>query len=250
MTTRESSKLDVLVTGTRGRVGTAIIPELVKKFNVTEFDTAFAKDGSEAQIKGDITELGVISGAVKRIRPDCIVHLAANSNEHASAEEIEPPNYTGLRNIYEAAARYHVPKVVFASSFHTLSGYPGFPHKSPFEDGRKFRPTDEPKPGSPYGESKVWGEKLAREYYEKFGIHTVILRIGALHSDNKPPEGFEPLWLSHRDAVQAFSRAIVADTPEPVATYFVTSNNDGSAYDLQPTIDDLGYAPEDGITKT
>lgn len=246
--------LDILVTGTRGRVGGAIVPGLSETFNVTEFDIALPgldKPGyDERNIRGDITEFEVVLDALRRVKPDCIVHLAANANQDAPAEDIVEPNYTGFRNVYDAAVLCHIPKIVFASSLHTLSGYPGFPNKSPFADGRKFNPSDEPNPGNPYGESKVWGEALAREYYDQAGIRTTVLRIGDLNPENKPAEPpytqFRPIWLSHRDAVQIFSKAIRTETREPVATYFATSQKDGP-YDLTSAAIDLGYTPEDGI---
>jgi len=78
------------------------------------------------------------------------------------------------------------------------------------------------------------------------------LRLGDLNVANQPAKEpfaqFAPIWLSHADATQAFTRAILIDTPEPVAVYFVTSDNDGP-YDIQPAIDGLGYIPADGIAK-
>src|SRR6266702_4119448 len=146
MTNAETTKkLNVLVTGTRGRVGNAFLPGLRRTFNITEFE--------------------VVLSAIRKTKPDCIVHLAANANQDAPAEEIQAPNYQGLQNVYVAAATCHVPKIIFASSMHTHSGHSGFPGKSPFEDRRKINPGDPYNPGNPYGESKVWGEDLAREYY-------------------------------------------------------------------------------------
>ncbi len=253
MTNAETTKkLNVLVTGTRGRVGNAILPGLRRTFNITEFDIALPKTGGESLIHGDITEYEVVLSAIRKTKPDCIVHLAANANQDAPAEEIQAPNYQGLQNVYVAAATCHVPKIIFASSMHTHSGHSGFPDKSPFEDRRKINPGDPYNPGNPYGESKVWGEDLAREYYEQYGLRTVVLRLGDLNAANKPAEEpytqFAPIWLSHPDAIQAFTKAILIDPPEPVAAYFVTSDNDGP-YNIQPTIDDLGYIPKDGIAK-
>ncbi|HKU19014.1 MAG TPA: NAD(P)-dependent oxidoreductase [Candidatus Saccharimonadales bacterium] len=245
-------KLNVLVTGTRGRVGKAIIPGLRRVFDITELDIAFPETGGESLIHGDITEYKVVLDAVRIVKPDCIVHLAANANQNAPAEEIQAPNYQGLQNVYEAAAMCHVSKIVFASSMHTHSGHSGFPDKSSFEDGRKIDPGDPYDPGNPYGESKVWGENLAREYYDQYGLRTVVLRLGDLNAANKPAEEpyaqFAPIWLSHPDATQAFTKAILIDPPEPVSIYFVTSDNDGP-YNIQPTIDELGYIPTDGIAK-
>jgi uronate dehydrogenase len=244
---------NVFVTGTRGRVGNAILPGLRRSFNVAEFDKDFSGSHNEGQIYGDITEYDVVLNAIRRVKPDCIVHLAANANQDATPEEIVAPNYKGLKNVYDAAAECAIPKIVFASSMHTHSGHSGFPDKSPFDDGRKLETNDMYNPGNPYGESKVWGENLAREYYNQYGIRTIVLRLGDLNADNKPAEGpnarFATIWLSHSDATQVFTKAVLTNTPEPVAIYFVTSDNDGP-YNIQSTVYDLGYDPADGITKT
>lgn len=252
MPSRMTKKLSVLVTGTQGRVGKAIIPGLRHVFDITELDIVLPETGDESLIRGDITEYENVLATMRKVKPDCIVHLAANSNQDASAKAIYNPNYRGLKNIYESAAKCHIPKIVFASSMHTHSGHSGFPDKSPFKDGRKIEPGDPYNPGNPYGESKVWGENLAQEYYNHYGLRTVVLRLGDLNSANKPAEEpdaqFAPIWLSHPDAIQAFTKAILIDPPEPVAIYFVTSDNDGP-YNIQPTINDLGYAPIDGTAK-
>ncbi len=247
-----AEKLHVLVTGTQGRVGGAIMPGLRRTFNVTEFDIAFPEDGDPSQLHGDIAEHDVIMNAVRTTSPNCIVHLAANANHRASAEEVQAPNFTGLRNVYEAAAQCHVPKIVFASSVHTHSAHPGFPNISSHEDARKIAPDDPYNPGNPYGESKVWGEKLAQYYGDEYGLRTVALRLGDLNAANKPGRGphvrFAPIWLSHPDATHVFTKAILVDPPKLVSAYFAMSDNDGP-YDIQPTMDALGYQPIDGIAK-
>lgn len=253
MTNHETTPYpQVLVTGTQGRVGKAIMPNLLHAFKIAELDIAPPVTDKEVYTQGDITELEVVMGAVEKVRPDCIVHLAANADPNAPEYQIARPNYIGLHNIYKAAVQHGVSKIVLASSLYTLSGYPGFPDKSPFEDGRKFSPSDPPKPGNPYGASKVYAERLAQKYYDNHGLRSTILRLGDLNPSNEPaaePHAqFAPIWLSHPDATQAFARAILVDTKEPVATYFVTSDNDGP-YDIRPTIDDLGYHPVDGIAK-
>jgi NAD+ dependent glucose-6-phosphate dehydrogenase len=234
----------VFITGTQGRVGRAITPYLSRIFQVIEFDKKIATSESKNKIKGDVGDWNTVLVAVQKSRPDCIVHLAANAYPDSSAEEIFVSNYIGTKNIYEAAVKFRVPKIIFASSLHTLSGYSGFPYKSPFSDGRQITVKDTPNPGNLYGASKVWGEQLAKEYYIEHGVCTICLRIGALENDNKPSENFEyvSIWLSHADATQIFEKAILAESAEPVAIYFAISGNK-SPYDIQPTIDELAYVP-------
>jgi NAD+ dependent glucose-6-phosphate dehydrogenase len=252
MAERQAEKPNILVTGTKGRVGNAIIPGLSRLFTVTQFDIALCNYNDGRQIRGDVAEPGAFNAAVSQVEPDCIVHLAANADQEARFKEVYRPNYLGTQAVYEAALRFEVPRIIFASSLHTLSGYPGFPDRTPFADGRKFSPNDPPNPGNAYGKSKVWGEWLGQLYSKTVGIQTIALRIGDLNANNQPAgepyAHFAPIWLSHPDALQGFAQAITAETPNPSGVYFLTSDNNGP-YDIQPTIDDLGYVPVDGIAK-
>lgn len=73
-------------------------------------------------------------------------------------------------NLYEAARKQGVKRIVFASSNHAI----GFYRQTQLLDADS--PT---RPDGLYGVSKVFGEALASMYHDKFGIETACIRIGS-----------------------------------------------------------------------
>ena len=60
---------------------------------------------------------------------------------------------------------------------------------------------------------------------------------------------YRQMWLSNRDFVQLFTRAVHAPSAGPRGHAIVNgmSANEGSRWDLQPTRELLGYVPQDGV---
>ncbi len=83
-------------------------------------------------------------------------------------ETILNANIIGSYNVYEAARKQGVPRVVYASSVHAI-GY----HR--LED--HIDANSPHRPDSLYGLSKCFVEDLGRLYWDKFGIESVALRI-------------------------------------------------------------------------
>jgi uronate dehydrogenase len=122
---------------------------------------------------------------------DVLIHMAATSVERPLPEVIEN-NLKGLYEVYEGARRHGVKRVVFASSNHAFGM-----HKVT----EKLDITCDFRPDGFYGLSKMWGEGLARLYWEKHGIESVCVRIGSALA--KPTE-FRHLstWFGHEDLTQ------------------------------------------------
>ena len=121
---------------------------------------------------------------------DGVIHLGGVSVER-SFDLIEKANLRGVYNLYEAARAAGCPRILFASSNHTIGYYP------------PGRPPDAVRPVRPdglYGVSKVFGEALASLYHSKFGQETALVRIGTCA---ERPKDWRQLstWLSHDDFV-------------------------------------------------
>ena len=195
----------------------------------------------------DISDFDALKAAFAKAQPiDYIIHLAGNPNADASWEDVLKNNIVGTRNIYACARKFGVKKIVLASSTHLVGAYEGYPTKSPFE--RPITPLDEPRPDSYYGVSKGFGELLAREYYDLYGIESICIRIGSLGDTDQPDSPYEKLWLSYADAAQVFEKALLADVPFGI--YFATSDNGDGIYDIATTKKDLGFNPIDGTRRT
>ena len=132
---------------------------------------------------------------------DCVVHLGAVPGED-TWDKILPANVVGTWNVFEAARRQGVRRVVYASSHHAVGFY------------RRERDIDQtvvPRPDGIYGVSKVFGEAVGRLFADKHGLSVACLRIGAFR-DKPEDRRLLHVWLSPRDAVQLVGCCI--DAPD------------------------------------
>jgi len=208
----------------------------------------FANDdivGFDKQHPGeDVSNLESINAFIKKHKPEYVIHLAANPDPSASREDIDKNNRIGTKNLYEAAFKNAVKRVVFASSTHLIGGYKEYPKEHPASG---LFTIDTPYDSdSNYGESKVYGEMLAGKYAKK-GMESVCIRVGAVPPDDIPYAPYEKLWLSHRDVAQVFMKALFAKIPNGFGIYYASSEIPGPVVNIEPTIRDLGYKPQDRL---
>lgn len=170
---------------------------------------------------------------------DSIIHLAGNPDENAPWEDILKDNIIGTKNLYHCAQKFGVRRVIFASSTHLFGRYEEYPDKL----SKQPISVDAPhRPDSYYVISKGFGEDLARYYYDTFGIQTISIRVGSVSKDNSFVRPYHFLWLSHRDAIQVFEKALTSDVK--FGAYFAISVKP-TIFDMEPTRKDLGFKPKD-----
>jgi len=205
----------------------------------------------------DLSDLAVLEEAMRGI--DVVVHMAADPNLEAGWESILASNLIGPRNVFEAARRSGVQRVIYASSVTANWGTLLFeePYKLLYEGHyADLSPADlpmvtkevPPRPTSYYPASKVWGEALARVYADTHGLSMICLRIGGVNAEDRPPfeEGWaRSSWLSQRDVAQMVQRAIEAPDDLRYDVFYVVSNNTWRWVDIDSARQVLGYAPQD-----
>jgi uronate dehydrogenase len=179
----------------------------------------------------DLADAGAVLEAVQGV--DAIVHFGAVPVEGPFGPILEA-NIRGTHHIYEAARRHGVRRVVFASSNHVTGGYRR-------ED--RITPQDPPRPDGNYGASKLYGEGLARLYWDRYGIESVCLRIGTATPTPPDRRGLSG-WLSPRDLVQLVGRALTAPDVGCLIA-FGCSDNLRSWWDSAEAWQRLGYVPQD-----
>jgi GlcNAc-P-P-Und epimerase len=144
----------VLVTGGSGFIGTNLVSHLAGLgVAVTNLDLAPPRDPAQhhSWVEADVCDRHGLVEAVRRARPDVIVHLAARTDLGGATIDDYRANTHGVTNLVEAAgAAESVRRVVFGSS--QLVCTPG---QVPAHDL-------EYSPPNPYGESKVAGERIVR----------------------------------------------------------------------------------------
>jgi nucleoside-diphosphate-sugar epimerase len=211
----------------------------------------------------DITDLDAMVAAANGM--DAIVHMAASSAVDSPWEAVLNSNLIGTYNVFEAARRAGVPRVVFASSNHAIGTceLEAAPEVYELDDDRVFDHTAEIRPDSLYGVSKVYGEAMGRHYVDQHGLMVACLRIGGArwpdapsHPDNLwadmsdcAPETLalrrrmRAVWLSEHDCVQLVEKAL--ETDEPWVVVYGISNNPRQFWDIEHARRVLGYEPRD-----
>ncbi|MFC4856748.1 NAD-dependent epimerase/dehydratase family protein [Actinophytocola glycyrrhizae] len=194
----------LLITGAAGGVGTLLRPLLahpdrvLRLLDVAELpDTG---DGAE-RVQASVTDLPAMVEACQDV--DAVLHLGGLSTEHAW-DDILSVNIDGTYKVFEAAHRAGVPRVVFASTNHTVGFHP--------RDGQEAPDYLFPRPDTYYGVSKVAGEALGSLYHDRYGMDVVCLRIGGCFAKPLDTRMLET-WLSPRDAADLVAAAL--STPEP-----------------------------------
>ena len=222
----------VLITGAAGDIGTHLRRELAGRFRfrLSDLRTIKGKSKDHTFMRADIARLADALRITKGV--DAIVHLGGYSVE-GSWKDIHAANILGCYNVFEAARRNGVRRIVFATSNHAV----GFYRRDQTIDHRVY-----PKPDSRYGVSKVFGEMLASLYADKYGIEVLCIRIGNV---NPLPIDKRRLsiWISPRDIAQLVSIGIEHPEIRFEIVYGVSANA-RSWYD-NSNARRLGYRPED-----
>jgi uronate dehydrogenase len=182
----------ILVTGAAGDVGTRLRKLLPPIYpNIRWSDVRAPKDlapGAEF-VRADLAVLEQVETIVRGI--DGIVHLGGFSVE-GPWETILAANIVGCYNLFEAAYRAGVKRVVFASSNHAVGFYPR---------SQTIGVDVTVRPDSRYGVSKAFGEALGAFYADKHGLRVTALRIGNV-ADAPVDKRRLSIWLKAEDLVQ------------------------------------------------
>lgn len=226
----------ILITGATGNVGTMLRPFLQSDYRLRlhyrrQPPVALASD--EESIQAEIEDLASVMRMVEGV--DAIIHLAAESSAHAPWEAVRGPNIDGIYNVFEAARRANIPKIVFASTNHVMGMY----------DRDYAWPIDPEQPVRPdgyYGVSKAFGEALARYYVDAFALSVICLRIGWV-LERPHNETALRMWLSVRDLGQLVRVSL--ETAQPFGLYYGVSNNQQRTWDIENARRELGYNPID-----
>jgi uronate dehydrogenase len=221
----------VLVTGAAGGIGTrlrklldGVYPRIVWSDIKKPADLA----SHQTFIQADLADLAQVEKITNGI--EGIVHLGGESIEQ-SWDRILHANIIGCYNLFEAARRNKVQRVVFASSNHAVGFYPR---------QRKIG-TDEPvRPDSRYGMSKAFGEAVGALYAHKHGIRVTCIRIGNF-ADAPVDQRRLAIWISPEDLVQLIRIGLEHPDLEH-EIFFGASQNERSWWDNEAACR-YGYRP-------
>lgn len=219
----------VLITGSKGTIGSVLMKGLAEKYELIGLDLP----------ESDISDYPFLLKQMKGV--DTVIHIArgrGGGREIMRSGRIDPANVLFYMNVFQAVIEAKVKRLIMASSVHAdnFNDYEG--------DGLLKVPGSY-KPITPYGTHKLIIEEIGKFYSSHYNFEFIGVRFGGVTPDNSVKTfGKEPqVWLSHNDLVTAIDACVSAKSvPGRFAVFYAVSNNDGRLHD---TANSFGWQPQD-----
>ena len=221
----------ILITGAAGGIGTRLRQLLKGVYPSILWSDIRKPDDLAADEKfmaADLSDMAQVEKIVAGVNG--IVHLGGFSIE-GPWETILNANIIGCYNVFEAAYRAKVKRIVFASSNHAVGFYPR---------DKRIGINMPVRPDSRYGVSKAFGEAIGAFYADKHGLRVTCLRIGNV-ADAPVDQRRLSIWLKPEDLVQLIR--IGLEHPDIVfETFYGASDNEAAWWD-NSNARRFGYKP-------
>jgi nucleoside-diphosphate-sugar epimerase len=245
------SKPSVLITGASGLIGRITIQGLRDKYEFSALNRR-PVEGLPC-LQADIGDAAAIKPAFQGM--DQVLHLAAETTAVDEWEGTMAVTVLGTLNVFRAAQEAGVKRVVLMSSGSTMCGYE-------WDDDRPYGKLargeydrvapgwplitsgDLPRPDSPYGVGKLFGEACGRWFADRYGMSVLCIRLGAVLDTDRPKKVRHfPGYLSQADAVQIIDRCLSAPLSLRFGLFDAISENKYRWRDTSPAKDILGWRP-------
>jgi UDP-glucose 4-epimerase len=212
----------ILVTGGAGYIGSVAVDSLLADgHEVAVFDNLYmghkeAVNEQAAFVEGDLANKNEVDAVMKEFRPDSIMHFAAYS---LVGESVENPfkylgdNVSNGLNLLQSAVEHGVERFILSSTANLFDD----PETIPISESERLVP------GSPYGESKYFIERILHWMHRTKGLRYAALRYfnaagctGVRGEDHDPETHLIPLILQvalgQREKIMMFGDDY--DTPD------------------------------------
>ncbi len=223
----------LLITGAAGNLGRAARAHFKgRQPHLRLSDVAAMAEAGEGEevMRCDLADAAAVDRLCEGV--DAIIHLGGQAIE-APWPVVMAANVQGAVNLWEAARRHGVERVIFASSNHAIGL-----HRREVT----LQPRSPTRPDSRYGVSKVFGESVAELYASKFGVKGFVIRIGSCFPEPVDRRMLSS-WLSYGDFMRLLEVGLTADYQFEVV-YGVSANTRNTWWDISNAVA-LGYRPQD-----
>lgn len=236
-----SSEL-ILVTGSAGRVGQAVVRELLARGEcVRGFDRVLTPGVADSHV-GNLTDATSVRRAAEGAT--AVIHLAATPDDADFMSEILPNNIIGLHHVLEATRLAGARRLVLAST-----GQVNWWQRERTQHA--IRPDEPTTPRYWYAAAKVFAEGIGQGYSETHGLSVIAARLGWCPRPGQEKEiasldWAQDLYLSPGDAGRFFHAAVKAPLTIRFAVVYATSKHlKLPRFDLRPTKALLGWEPRE-----
>jgi nucleoside-diphosphate-sugar epimerase len=213
----------IVVTGSHGTIGSVVY------------------EGLRAQEQHDVVGLDLPEHDVRDYEnfleniheADVIVHAAHNIGETATSDSFDHDNILMNMNVFRAAVREHVGRVIMMSSVHAATYRP--------RGEELWTPENSRDPSTPYGVHKRLMERDGEFFAKNYGLGVVAFRPGGVTRSGLVRS--KETWLSHPDLQNAISACVNAESvPGGFAVFYAVSNNDDRMHSFD---NPFGWEPRD-----
>jgi dTDP-glucose 4,6-dehydratase len=196
--------LTLLVSGGAGFIGSCFVRMLanVGGYRIINFDSLsyagnldnvapVAGNPNYTFVHGDLRDAAVVDRTVAELKPDIIVHFAAESHVDRSILSPAPVIDTNLRGTFhllDAARKNRIGRFVHISTDEVYGSI-----DAPADADESF-PLN---PSSPYSATKAGSDLLALSYYKTFGLPVIVTRASNNYGPYQFPEKLIPLMISN-----------------------------------------------------
>lgn len=239
----------IMITGASGNIGTVLAKHLKQDNELILVDIDFSDFPQELKQELVLKEVDLTSQESFEdlfLGIEYVIHLAGDPRPDADFyDSLLDLNYKLTHNVFNEVIKEKssVKRVIFASSVHTIDGYPS---------NVQVKTTDYPRPADLYGVSKVYMEALANYYAFRYRKEFIGIRIGGFDSDiynEKVDAKGLATHLSKRDMCHLIDRCLIAELNEPFLLVNGVSNNLFPRMDISQAYRDIGYRPIDDAFK-
>jgi UDP-glucuronate 4-epimerase len=192
-----TKKMQILVTGGAGFIGSNLIERLLEEgYEIVCLDNfndyynpeikrnnikSFLRERFFKLVEADIRDKDTLKRIFEKYKFQNVIHLAAQAGVRLSLKQPNlyvDVNVNGTLNLLELSKEYKIKNFVFGSS----SSVYGATKEIPFSEEGKLKPI------SPYGVSKRTGELLCYTYNHLYNLSVTILRFFTVYGPRQRPD--------------------------------------------------------------
>lgn len=216
----------VLVTGGAGFIGShtvdALLEKGVKVWVLDNLSTGYTKNLRKWMNnpkfhfqKKSTTNYSAVDSIAKKV--DAIVHLAAVVSPYLSVKKpeiVNEVNVIGTLNVLRASVKSRIQRLVFVSS----SSVYGNQIMLPISEDNPLHPV------TPYGASKLSGEKYCEAFHQTHGLSTISLRYFNVYGDRQSANPYSGVIAIFTNNITKGRRPIVYGDGEQTRDFIHVSD--------------------------